>query len=80
MGGLDLFLSFELPKVDLPGAQEDVVGVGIEPKGSESVFRSIANLIKDGLHADVGVRVPNSYHFVSSQGDQVVPFFVEGQV
>ena len=77
---LDFFLSFKRPKVDLSRPQQNVIGVVIEPKGSQSVFGPIANLIKNCLNANICIGVPNSDYFVGSKWNQVVPIFIKSKI
>ena len=66
MRGLDLLLCLKEPQIDLPGPQQNVIGILIKPKRSKSILRSVAYLIEDGLDANIGSNVPDSDNFVSS--------------
>ena len=80
MRSLNLFLSFEEPQVDFSRACKDIVGCTIKVYGSQSVFRAIANLIKDSLNACIGPDVPNLHNFISTQTDQMVPIFIQSKI
>lgn len=74
------YLSAYKPEVDFSGAQQDVVGAFVEMKEGESVFRSVADLVKDGLDADISPDVPDLYDLVRAQGDKMVTVLIYCQV
>lgn len=57
-----------------------MVGGLVEVEEGESVFRAVADLVKDSLNAHIGPDVPDLDHFVSPETNQMVSVFVDCQI
>ena len=73
-------MGLEEPEIKLTRAQEDVVGVLIKDKRSETILWTVTDFVKNSLNADVGSDIPNSYYFVCAEGDQVISIFIKSQI
>ena len=76
----NLLLRFEVPELNLAGAQKNVVGHCAEEKPAEDVVGAVLVLVANGLNTRIGFDVPNFDHLVGGERNQVRPVLVDGEV
>jgi hypothetical protein len=77
----DLLLGFEVPKLNSATTKNDITRLLAVKEAREDVLWSHGNdVVLDSLDIHVGFYVPDDHLFVSTQTNQMVFLFVDGQI